>query len=289
MRPRDENERQFAADIDRLLRGEESLSVQDDADYAEALQFAQRLMQLRDEPTEQFAGKLRNRLVVKLAEQDARQEKSVPWFVRLFSRPSLRLAVVSTFMVVAAVGLLWRADLLAPLSPRADEAGPGIMTTPDPSAPPETEERTAAPDNDMLTMEGVPPAAVPDTTLMVVGHVPPHAAYSEPMSITFEFRNEGTEPVSLAFFPPAVHIRDAATGDIVYSFAPGERSHAIRPMEVRSYRIDWDQQDLQGSQVQPGRYMIDVAVAEQTVAEEKWRTEMMTVATFSIETVNSGD
>lgn len=286
MKPRDEFERQFAEDIDRLLRGEEPLSIEDNADYAEALQFAQRLMSLREEPDEEFAGQLRHRLVTEMAEQDAKQESSDSWFVRVFSRPSLRLAMVSTFIVLAAVGLVWRTGMLSPMTPQTEEPGPGIMATPDPSAP---EDRAAATDDSFLTTEEPAPEAAPGAALTVQGLVSEMNSYGYPVRITIEVSNEGPEAVSLAFFPPAVHIRDAATGEIVYSFAAGDRSDAIQPMEIRSYRIDWPQEDQAGDQVTSGRYLVDVAVAETTAEADKWATEVVTVASFSIEHPNSRD
>ena len=285
MRPRDEFERHFAEDIDRLLRGEEPLSIENDADYAEALQFAQRLMSLREEPDEEFAGQLRHRLVVELAEQDAKQQASTSWFVRVFSRPSLRLAVASTFIVLAAVGLVWRSGMLSPMTPDTEEPGPGIMTTPDPSAP---EDRKAT-DDPSLTMEDpAPEAAAPAAALTIQGLVSETNLYGEPVSITIEFSNEGPEPASLAFFPPAIHIRDAATGEMVYSFAAGDKGDAIQSMEVRSYRVDWPQEDQTGAQVNSGRYLVEVAVAETNAVADKWPTEVMTVASFSIEHEDSG-
>lgn len=285
MRPRDEFERQFAEDIDRLLRGEEPLSIETDADYAEALQFAQRLMSLREEPDEEFAGQLRHRLVVELAERDAKQEASGSWFVRVFSRPSLRLAVVSTFIVLAAVGLVWRSGMLSPMTPHTEEPGPGIMTTPDPSAP----EDRAATDDPFLTMEDPAPEAAPAAALTVQGLVSETNLYAEPVSITIEFSNEGPEPVSLAFFPPAVQIRDAATGEIVYSFAAGDRGDSIQPLGIRSYTVRWPQEDQTGAQVDSGSYIVEVAVAETNADADKWPAEVMTVASFSIEHEDSGD
>ncbi len=282
MTPRDRDERQFAEDVDRILRGEEPLSIQDDADYAETLQFAQRLTQLSDDPGEEFAGRLRHRLVVELAEQDAKQDASGSWFVRVFSRPSLRLAVVSTFIVIAAVGFIWRAGMLSPAIPRTDDPAPGIMTTPLPSDPAESDQRAASQDNGMLTMEGAPPAAAPDAALTVVGRVSPSVSFGETVSITMHFSNEGTEPVSVAFFPPAIHIRDAMTGRIVYSFAAGDRGDAIQPMESRSYRVEWDYMSSEEIQVEPGRYMVDVAIATAAIDTEEWTTEVITVAMFDI-------
>jgi len=279
MTPRDRNERQFSEDIDRLLRGEQSLEAQRDPDYEETLQFAQRLIDLKEEPRDEFAGQLRHKLVVELAAQDAQTEASGSWFVRLFSRPSLRLAVVSTVIVLAAVGLVWRAGLLSPMMPQFEDRGPDIMAVPDPAAPPEeADPRLTAEVDDPISMDAIP-IAVP---LTIVGHTARAVDYGETVNITIEFSNHGTDPLVITPFPPAVHIRDAATGEIVYTFEAGARGGALTPMESRDYKLQWNQEDESLVQVEPGRYMVDVAATELLFEEEEWATEVMTVAAFEI-------
>jgi hypothetical protein len=263
MKLKDNAGRQFSDDIERLLQGEEPLAYVADADYDETLRFARKLMILRQEPAPEFAAALKRRLAVTMATQDALAPESRSWFVRLFSRPGLRLAMVSTFVVLAAVGVLWRAELLSPAMPGAGEAPPDMLIAP--PAPGVTD--AGAPEMARATdsaakqgADGAMPAA--PATIVVTGYAEPSAALGERVIITITLRNEGPDGYTLTPFPPALAIRQSTTEQVVYSFAPGAATHALSSMEFTQFDVTWDQKNSAGAQVEPGRYAIDVEMME---------------------------
>jgi len=269
MTPRDNAERRFSEDIERLVHGDEPLAEYADADYMEAVQFARRLLELRQEPDAEFAGRLRRDLLTGLAAQDALAHDSRSWVERLFSRPGLRMAMVSTFVVLAAVGLVWRAGLLSPVAPQAGVSAPDMFAVPAPSVPEATGPAMARAPDDTATKEDAEPPMLATSTssIVVVGHVAPTAALGEDISITVVFRNAGPGEYSLAPFPPAVTIREAGTGRVVRTFDPGTASYAISGMEIIRFDIVWNQEDSGGAQVEPGRYEVDVETIEARLQE----------------------
>ena len=266
MTTRDNEERQFSEDIERLLRGEEPMERLSDADYAETVLFARRLVELRQEPDEEFAGRLRRNLLTEMAARDAQAGEAGSWFTRLFARPGLRLAMVSTFVVLAAVGLVWRAGLLPPAVPQAGDATPPSMLT-TPSAPAVT--ATNAPEmargqDGAADKSAVGPAPSAPTVgpVTVTVYVAPTNASGEDVSIALVFRNAGPDGYTLAPFPPGIVIREIATGRVVRTFSAGDYTGVISAMESLQYTVVWNQEDDSGRQVQPGRYQIDAEIVE---------------------------
>lgn len=266
MTTRDDDERQFSEDIERLLRGEEPLERLPDADYAETVLFARRLVELRQDPDEEFAGRLRRNLLTDMATRDSRAHEAGSWFTRLFARPGLRLAMVSTFVVLAAVGLVWRAGLLSPALPEAgDAAPPSMLTTPSAPAFPTTD----APE--MARAQGDAAAKAADEPgvsatyagpVMLTVYVAPTNVSGDDINISLVFRNEGPDGYTLTPFPPGIVIREVATGRVVRTFGAGTSTTALSAMESLQYDVLWNQEDESGRQVQPGRYQIDTEFIE---------------------------
>jgi len=256
-------ERAFEQDVERLLRGEEPSGTSLDAQYEDTLQFARRLLSLRDEPNREFADRLRGRLMVEMAQQDMDSvEREGSWFVRLFSKPSLRLAVVSGFVILAAVGLVWRAGYLSPMTeqmggdlpsevmdeggspaPTLEEAGPEMVRIADEEA---EEEAPMAPSAEMAS------------PVQVGAHVVPSNSYGEDVQITLVFENAGPEGITLFPFPPAVTVRNVDSGEAVWTLPAGESSLMLSSMESTTYNVLWDQETDRGVQVPAGRYVVDI-------------------------------
>jgi hypothetical protein len=266
MKFRDNTGRRFSEDIERLFNGEEPPTNVSDSDYAETLRFARNLMALRQDPDPRFAADLKHRLAITMAAQDSVASEQQSWFSQVLSRPGLRLAMVSTFVVLAAVGVLWRAGLLSPAMPGAGEAPQDMLMAP--PAPGTTdagspEMARAAGDATKQETNAAVPAAAP-TSIVVVGYTEPTAALGESVTITITLRNEGPDGYTLTPFPPALAIRQLATGQVIFTFAPGTATHALSGMEFTQFDVTWDQRDIRGAQVEPGRYGIDVEMMDAT-------------------------
>ena len=263
MTTRDDDERQFSEDIERLLRGEEPLERPSDADYAETVLFARRLVELRQDPDEEFAGKLRRNLLTDMAARDSQANEAGSWFTRLFARPGLRLAMVSTFVVLAAVGLVWRAGLLSPMMPQASP--PSMLTTPsDPAFPTTNAPEMARAQGDAAAKAAEEPdvSATYAGPVMLTVYVAPTNVSGDDINIALVFRNEGPDDYTLAPFPPGIVIREVPTGRVVRTFGAGDSASALSAMESLQYVVVWDQEDESGRQVQPGRYQIDTEFIE---------------------------
>jgi hypothetical protein len=269
MTRRDNEELRFTEDIERLLQGEEPLERHGDPDYAETVRFARRLLQLQEEPSTEFASRLRRSLTTAMASQDTSREQAGSWFTRLFGNPGLRLAVVSTFVVLAAVGLVWRAGLLFPGMAQAPDATPGMLTAP-PSAPsqvaPGAPEMARAEDGAKgQGDESVAMAGVSESPIVVAANITPEIASGERLNISIVFSNNSTEVYRLTPFPPAVAIRETSTGRVVYTFAAGTSSVQLSPIEQLNYTVAWDQTGWDGTQVESGWYEVDVEGITATV------------------------
>ena len=290
MAPGHNIEQQFSEDIERLARGSQPSSQ--DADYASMLEFARHLMALRDEPRPAFASRLREDLMLKMAEQDIATEARPSWFMRLFGSHSVRLAVVSGFVVLAAVGLVWRAGFFSSMSSPPPADGEAAVTQDgvpeEPQAEAAEEEKATGPDMIRSTDEaeedegslGVTPS---ETPLTIRAEAVPAAVPGEDVTVYVFFDNTGTEGMTLAPFPPPITIRTMDTDAVVRTFEPGASSLALSSMESTRYDITWDQTDDAGRQVDTGAYAVDIG--QTTFKPEKYGAvslEAMRVAIIEI-------
>lgn len=262
----DSIESRFTEDIERLLRGEQPVSVAD-GDYKATLDFAGQLMSLREEPEPGFADRLRQDLMVRFVEQDAAASRSAQpsLLERLLGSHALRLAVASTFIVLAAVGLVWRAGYLSPMMEQAGDAPPPALDGG--GAEPSAEMEEAAPEMARVGEEDAeeesaamaPAAALP---VSVAGYAAVTHTWGQDIEISILFKNDGPEGATLSPFPPAVFVREAGTDRVVYGFDSGTSQLALSSMESTTYDIVWDQKDWSGAPVEPGRYEVDVDLTE---------------------------
>jgi hypothetical protein len=256
-------EKAFEQDVERLLRGEAPSGASSDAQYEDTLLFARRLLALRDEPDDAFATRLRTRLMVEMAEQDRdASQREGNWFMRLFSQPSLRLAVVSTFVILAAVGLVWRAGYFSPMTEQAGDALPSAALDeggePAPMLEEAGPEMARVAEDEAEEEAPMAPSAEKTSPVQIGVRNAPVYAFGEMVDITLLFENTGPEGVTLAPFPPAIDIRSIETGEVVKSLPKGQSSLALSSMESTVYQLQWNQQTTAGTQATAGRYAIDV-------------------------------
>ena len=272
MAPRDNTGRQFSEDVERLAKGH-LLEATDD-DYAATLEFARRLIDLKDEPSPAFTSSLREELMLKLAQQDVQSaaEEQPSLLMRIFGGRTVRLAVVSTFIVMAALGLVWRAGLLSPMIPAGSDEAPSLMQDgaaqdSEEAAPEEGE--AEAPEMIRATDEkgedaGAAPVAPSATPLVIRAEAAPAVDHGDPVTVSLFFENSGSGGMTLTPFPPAVMLRHVETDTIMYVFAPGTSSLALSSMESTQYDITWEQIDQAGAQVPGGLYAVDIGHTEAT-------------------------
>lgn len=271
--PRDNEGRQFSEDIDRLLQGKEPVARRDDLDYADTVLFARRLVGLREEPQPEFVGRLKRRLLTDMASQDAQATESGSWLMRLFAHPGLRVAMVSTFVMLAAVGLIWRAGLLSPGMSQAPDAEPGmLMAPPAPSLPEAGFPEMARAADDAKNQAGgeATMTSTAPSPIVILAYSTPSVTSGEDVDISVMFQNHGPDGYVLTPFPPAIAIRETATGRVVYTFAAGTSSNVLSAMESLRYEVVWNQEDARGLQVAPGRYEVVVELTEAKPESGDW-------------------
>ena len=238
-------EERFAGDVDRLLAGGEV--TPDEAtgqeDYRSNLDFAQKIIECRGEPSRAFQQALRQRLLSRLAEQEVaegrRRAGAVSFWDRLRSlvprSPVWRVAGATVLVAVLAAVGVWRLGLLSP------SEGP-IVTFPGPVGP-------------TVVVQG---RAVADRDIYVTG---------EQVDLQFTFKNVSAGALSMPF-PPGLTIVNGLE-EPVRSFSAGQDVRAIAPGESVEYDLTWDQKDDAGQRVPPGDYqvrMLDIKLGEGIVA-----------------------
>lgn len=238
-------EKEFSENIDRILAGQEvKVSADIDDDYRTALDLAQKLIRLRAVPSPSFKAQLKERLLLKLSEQETKApagaKKNWLWegLRHLVPHKMVWRAVTTTalVLVLAAVGVVWYI---------------GSFT----QAPPPSPAPVPAP----------PPAPRPPPPVLQVSAVPAQVSYlpGERVEIEFSFTNTFSEPITVSPFPPEIRIMSSRRHEVVLLLSAGTRDLKLEPGETVPYRITLDKLDIGGQQVSPGWYY--VAVRDVTV------------------------
>jgi len=261
-------EKEFSENIDRILAGQK-VEVGEDVseDFRAAIQFAQKLEELRDEPLPVFKDQLRRRLLLKLAEKEAaaeeQKEKRFSFWETLRNlvprSPVWRTAVATVVVAVLAVVVVWGSGIFVQAPEQAAEREPGLApaTAPAPKVTPEEPSVAMLDSRAILNLEPV----LEEAKVYMPG---------EEIKIDLVFSNTGSEPIILTSFPPVIQISRVDTGAVVRSFAPGSESTEILASGKLDYTLVWDQLDDGGKQVEPGRYSVIVGdVSIQKSAEPR--------------------
>ena len=238
-------EKEFSESIDRILAGEEvKVGAGMDDDCRTALDFAQKMVGLRTVPSPSFKAQLKERLLLKLSEQETKApagtKKNWLWegLRHLVPHNVMWRAVTTTAVVIIlAVGVLWGMGIFTQLPAPAPLAPRGIP--PAPSPPPQP----------WLEIEAIP--------LSPIAYAPAFSLEEE-VKILFVFKNVSSEPITVAPFLPRIEIRRRSTGELVRSFPEGSEQLDISPVETVEYTLVWDQKDDNGRQVAPGWCSVSV-------------------------------
>jgi hypothetical protein len=244
--PRDKNEeRDFLNDLDNLLAGRQVNTKDRSEDERTTLDFAKRYMECRGEPSAEFQDSLKRRLLLKLAEQEAkaqqeaeRREQRWGWLSSFMTQsPARRAAIVAVIAVAITIGALWvRGTFTEPTGP--------VVVTPTPE--PEPPIVTAPPP---VTAPVLRATATIDKAIYTVG---------EKITIEFSFSNISSESITIATYPPQIDIRNTETDDTARRFPPGTDELELSPSETAEYTMVWDQLDGRGHQIPPGTYTIAI-------------------------------
>jgi len=250
MDKRTKEEREFAESIDRLLTDEEvTASEEMNEDYRTAVNFARKLTEFRANPSPQFKDQLKQRLLLKLTQQEvvARQEEEAKSFWEFLrnlvpQNPAWRTAVATLVVVLVAAGVLWRVGMFTQAPVLEGLGGEGAEVRAPVPVPALGVEMEAAL-QPLLELEAVPlePTVFP---------------FGNTVTIVLAFKNSSSELITVTPFPPAAHIVGSRTIGPVHSFAEGDDSLELSASEIVSHTLIWDQRDSSGEQVAPGWYNV---------------------------------
>lgn len=137
MGKRPSEDRKFTENIDRLLAGEEPEGAEHmGEDFRTAINLAQKLTELRADPSAHFKDQLKQRLLSQLTRQEIeaarRKEKGLSFWEFLRNlvpeSPAWRTAAATLVVVLITLGVLWRTGIFtqAPMlvSPAIERAAP---------------------------------------------------------------------------------------------------------------------------------------------------------------------
>ena len=222
-------EKDFAEHVDKILDGKESeIDEAMDEDYRSNIDFARKIVECRGEPSAAFQEGLKKRLLLKLAEEEAieqrRHSETISfwgWLKNLVPQsPVWRTAAVTVTVAVVALVVAWGSGLFSP------KEGP-VLTGPLPPA---------------VSVEAR--ASTPQTTY----------AMGEEIEVQITFRNVADEAFTFPF-PPEIRIGDLGT-EVVRTFDAGQNTITLAPGQSENYDLTWEQTDDAGKQVPPGYYQI---------------------------------
>jgi hypothetical protein len=287
-----EEERLFSEKIDRLLAGEKIRTDEiQDGDLRSALDFAQKMIDLRAAPSVQFESRLKAGLLQQLNEKENNRAARQGWFWKLIPSQPLFQAVAVLAVMFIVGGVLW-ATLFRPAGQLVVQA-PGITPpitsapfSPVPAATTVAAATTAAAPAAVAATTAPAPTAVPATTAPPImttapaSQPSPTAAPSAPggnvylrssastdkdaylpgelINIQVKLTNITQQPVVLKEFPPSLSLMQSDSRKPVYTFNSGPVSRTLSPGETAAYNMAWNQIDDKGRHVSPGGYYLEM-------------------------------
>ncbi len=245
-------EKEFSKNLDRLLTGEEVTGGEDvSQDYRTAINFAQKLIELRDEPSSRFKDQLKQRLTRQEVEAARQKERAISFWEFLKNlvprSPVWRTAAATLVVVLVGAGVLWRTGMFTRTPVVIVEEQALVAAV-------EREAEVGAPVAAPASAFEMETALQPLLELEVIPSETVVCPFGETAEIELVFKNTSSESITVASFPPAIHIVGGKTMRSVRSFAEGDNSLELSPAETVSHTLIWNQQKDSGEQVVPGLY-----------------------------------
>ena len=238
-------DKELSQAIDRMLAGEKTEPYADmPDDYREAIDFAQKLIDLKRAPRPSFKAELKDSLLSKLSEMEEERAGRIRFWERLKhlipQRPLWRAVAASLAVVIVAGGVI---------------LGTGILSKP-PIPAPTTPYEEPPP---IIGPAGLIPLALQlEITPAKADHLT-----GEDIKLGFKFKNIVSEPVIITPFPPTIGVAPLRMDDrkdwkeqVIRSFPAGPGELSLQPGETAKYTLIWDQKDDNEQQVIPGWYGI---------------------------------
>ncbi len=224
-------EKELSKNIDKILSGQELEvdSTQSD-EYRNAIDFAQKMIELRSTPRPAFQASLKARLIAKLRQSEHERRPGIFWaeFRSMLHNPVWRAVTPIVLVVVLVVGVLWGTGIL----PRSTGEVPAPTIAPTPVPKPSPRPATF-----------IEVKATTGKTVYLPG---------EDVTVEHSVKNITQKPFEISPFPPSIRVSRAGT--LVRLFPAGTVPESLQPDEVVTYALTWDQRDDKGQQVPYGYY-----------------------------------
>ena len=258
-------EKEFSKNIDRMLSGDEIEPVHMSDDYLSALDFARKLVTLRDNPSPVYTTQLKERLLLELREkekqtsQETKSNRFADFISRLSSNRRIWQMAAATVLIAVIFGGVWGAlSLLTPgISNEPSPVKQQDAASPAPSAPSAPADST--PTESSPSQPASEPAITPADTYPVYVNAESHQdAYFPDEEITFliSVENKSAEPIQLDQFPPDIQIERSPSNTVVHVIHSNGTEKVVPPGQTVSITVSWDQTDDQGNPVEYGYYRI---------------------------------
>jgi hypothetical protein len=268
-----ELEKKFNEDLDRILSGKKAEpGAETGDDYRTALEFARRVSGLGAEPSPVFKAQLKERLLRRLEEKEARQG-FLETFKDFFLQRTWQ-AVAATIAVRAIVGgVTWGLGVFktqpsplvtVPSQPPAAVPAPTVALAPKPPAPATAAAPAPAPSPTRPTaVPAATPAPAPKAMMampLVATGRTDKISYSAGETVTIEvtLRNVTNDPFQVESYPPIVSVMEDGTRQPVRTFLSGTAVRTIDPNSTASFMVVWDQRDDNGNPVSKGSYYLEL-------------------------------
>ena len=112
-----DNEKKFNEYLDRILAGEEiKADPSMDKELCDALDFACKMADLRQNPRAQFESRLKADLLQKLEARQAQKQAARGSFWDVFRNHPAWQGAVAALLVIIVLAVVWRAGVFQPLS-----------------------------------------------------------------------------------------------------------------------------------------------------------------------------
>ncbi len=244
--------------LERLLASEGiKIDETPDEETRTALRFAQKMLALRQPPIPEFKAQLKARLLKELVEREekARTQKS-GWFQRFILRQVVWQAVTALTVLLVIGGVMWATGVFTPeaaqfVSEQASTRDTATLESEKGGAPPAAV--TVPP-----TVMSAPSAKSVATLTASVSTDKETYSGGETVTITVVLKNGTSEPVRLQQYPPVVDLKDAESGQTVYSFSAGNSSLSLGAGETLQFILLWGQNSIRGTPVPSGSYFIEL-------------------------------
>lgn len=254
-----EEAKQFSDNLDRLLHNEETGAEQGEG-VREALEFARKIKSVRPEPSPQFKSQLKQKLLTKIAQQEAPVRAERSWFGRIIRQPVWQ-TVTAVLVIAIVTGVMWGAGMFRSPEKTGISSPGNIAMNALPTTTPATT-TTAVPVPSILAVPPITSETVPAVTgvrsLQVSGSVnKTEFTVGETVNITITLKNTSSQPIEIFQFPPTLSIIQEQTMQPVYTFKVGQPK-TLAANGTTSYTWQWDQEDINSNPVPPGEYHIEL-------------------------------